>query len=171
MLSTHYCKKGCCVIKIKEFSNTVHISKGYKKAGVFIYDPDEKRVLLVQSHGQLWGPPKGTVKTYECETNIDCAIREVKEETGLDVTTNDFSKATKIKNRAMYYYVEMKKCDVNIQEHENIEKNDVTGISWIKIDCLEDLVNDGKIILNKHCILTFKRFLKIFFTNPCFSTM
>ena len=93
-----------------------HEKKRYrKKAGIFIYDPETKKVLLVQSRGRLWGPPKGTIKDNELDK--DCAIREVKEETGINILESNFLKIMRIKNNAIYYYVEMKECNVNIQDH------------------------------------------------------
>jgi 8-oxo-dGTP pyrophosphatase MutT (NUDIX family) len=169
MLQTYACEKGCCSIKVKTYppnSFRHPRRRNYKKAGVFICDPLEDRVLLVQSRGQLWGPPKGTLEIGE--TNRHCAIREVKEETGLDITVRDFSRATKIKNRAMYYYVEMDTCDVEVQEHDDEEDNDANGIAWFKIDCLEQCIRDGMIVLNQHCKLTFKRFLNKTFPKSDF---
>ena len=136
MLSTYYCPDKCCKIYIKPYignktANTHY--RNYKKAGVFIYDPGENRVLLVQSRGHLFGPPKGTLNIGEQDRN--CAIREVKEETGLDISYDDFSRATTIKNRAIYYYLEMKWCDIKVQE--NMKDNDANGITWIKLKCLE----------------------------------
>uniref|UniRef100_A0A6C0EPU4 Nudix hydrolase domain-containing protein n=1 Tax=viral metagenome TaxID=1070528 RepID=A0A6C0EPU4_9ZZZZ len=162
MIRVYPCEKGCCSIKVR-----ICKPQGFKrrrrgncrKAGVFIYDPEEERILLVQSRGQLWGPPKGTLEVERDETSVECAIREVKEETGLDVKVEDFTRATKIKNRAMYYYVERKTCDVEVQEHENEEANDANGITWIKLDCLQDCILAGKIVLNQHCKAVFKRFM------------
>jgi 8-oxo-dGTP pyrophosphatase MutT (NUDIX family) len=128
-----------------------------RKAGVFIYDPAEDRVLLVQSRGQLWGPPKGTLEVDRDETSCECAIREVKEETGLDVKVEDFKQAVKIKNRAMYYYVERNTEPVSIQY--NHPDNDANGITWIKLDCLNDCIKSGNIILNQHCKLVLKKFM------------
>ena len=76
------CLDGCCTIDIVSYSG---INNGKftekKKAGVFLYDPDSDRVLIVQNKGNLWGIPKGTFE--DGEDNLACAIREVKEETGI----------------------------------------------------------------------------------------
>lgn len=162
------CDNKCCPI---EFASNLLIPPrhgGYYKAGVFIYDPEEQKVLLVQSRGQLWGPPKGTLEIAKGETNCECAIREVKEETGLDITPDDFLKATRIKNRAIYYYAELKYRSVHPQCSKENNENDANGITWIKLDCLKECVKSGKIELNQHCKLVFKRFLNLTFPKSDF---
>jgi ADP-ribose pyrophosphatase YjhB (NUDIX family) len=158
MSLTYTCSKGCCTIE--ELPLEIQPRKkrrgNCRKAGVFIYDPEEDRVLLVESRGQLWGPPKGTLEIDIEETSCDCAIREVKEETGIELVPENFLRAIKIKNRAVYYYTEMKMCPVKIQE---IPDNDANGITWIKIACLEEFIQSGNIILNQHCKTAFEKFL------------
>lgn len=157
------CKNKCCILSVKLYEsdkkNFKH-NKHNRKAGIFIYDPDQQKVLIVQSRGHLWGLPKGTVKPQETEKN--CAIREVFEETGLIVHANEFSKAAIIRNKAIYFYVERKLCPVEIQEH--IVDNDVNALGWIKPDCLDEFINSKQIVLNQHCKIVFKKFLnKSFF--------
>lgn len=156
------CNDGCCTIEIKNVSYPMKRPKRIvnnrviKKAGVFVYDPNEDRVVLVQSRGQLWGVPKGTI---ENETIPECAVRELKEETGIEIKAEKFLRATKIKNRAIYYYTEMKNTPLKIPE--NFDDNDSTGLTWIKIDCLKKLLNTGHIMLNSHTREIFKKFLGI----------
>lgn len=165
---TYKCENKCCLIKINPYKeNTTHYSylksNTNKKAGVFIYDPKEQRVLLVQSRGQYWGPAKGTLENGE--NNKDCAIREVKEETGIDIVGEQFIKATKIKNKSIYYYVEMNIENVDVQDTNG---NDANGITWIKLDCLKKCINSGLIVLNQHCRIIFIRFLNIFYPKTNF---
>ena len=153
------CEKNCCQIKTSVPNNVKFFhNRTNKKAGVFIYDPEEDRVLLVQSQGLLWGPPKGTLEEQLGENICECAIREVKEETGLTIDPNELTRIMKIKNRITYYYCERKATDVEIQK---IEGNDANGITWIKVDCLIDYVKKKRMFLNKHCEITMKRFLNI----------
>lgn len=151
-----YCLNGCCVIKINKYQETKRFfNRNYRKAGVFIYDPKQDRVLLVQSRGHLWGPPKGSLNIGE--QDIKCAVREVKEETGLDISYNDFTKYVKIKNRIIYY-LEMDTCEIHVQN--NIIDNDANGITWIKIKCLEDAIQDGTIILNNYAKIAFQKLMQ-----------
>jgi hypothetical protein len=159
MSRTYNCVKGCCDIKIVDYNgkNVYRRRRGHSlKAGVFVYDPEKESVLLVQSRGYLWGCPKGSLEIDRNETSIDCAIREMKEETGIDVSSENFTKSTNIKNRAIYYYTEMKSGDVNVQCQAD---NDANGICWIKINCLEDSINSGMISLNQHARVVFKKFI------------
>jgi len=167
-MQTHTCEKGCCSIQVYEYSPTIpdrSRPRNNKKAGVFIYDPKENRVLLVQSRGQFWGPPKGTLEHGENDTQ--CAIREVMEETGLTIFPNKFTRATKIKNRAVYFYLEMDSCPVSIPS--NIDDNDANGITWIKIDCLKDCIRNGYIILTQHSKIVFNRFIDQTFPKSGFT--
>ena len=153
------CPSGCCTIKVKPYIKSSFqfqkSSKSTRKAGAFIYDPSISKVLMVQSKGNLWGSPKGTVK--QGESDVDCAIREVKEETGLDVSQETFERYVNIKNKATYFYMEMSICDVNIQDE--LEDNDANGIGWINLDCLEQIIKNGDIKLNQHSRFIFQKFL------------
>lgn len=167
-MQTFTCPDKCCTIKIKPYINVRYpFEKNRKcqKAGVFIYDPITDKVLLVQSRGRLWGPPKGTLH-YE-ETERQCAVREVKEETGLDISADDFTQSTKICNRAIYFYLERGECEVNVQEH--IYGNDANGICWIKPSCLKKCIDDGNISLSRHCRTVFSKFKNILFTQTSFT--
>jgi 8-oxo-dGTP pyrophosphatase MutT (NUDIX family) len=132
-----------------------YFNRNYRKAGVFIYDPKEDRVLLVQSRGHLFGPPKGSLNIGEKE--LDCAVREVKEETGLDISADDFTREVRIKDRAVYYYLEMDTCDIDVQE--DMEDNDANGITWIKLDCLQNAISDGNIVLNHYANIVFREIM------------
>jgi 8-oxo-dGTP pyrophosphatase MutT (NUDIX family) len=162
------CDKGCCSIKIKPYTSPKDpyekIRRRRRKAGVFIYDPATKKVLLVQSRGHWWGPPKGSMDYQETERM--CAVREVYEETGLKIPVESFTKATNIINKSMYFYSEMPECEVKVQDH--IPDNDVNGIGWIKLDCLADCLKNGNISLSNHCRIVFYRFMCLSFPDPAF---
>ena len=162
------CEKKCCSINFKLYNNSnyslTHRSRNNRKAGVFIYDPKEDKVLLVQSRGHLWGLPKGTLQYGESERM--CAVREVKEETGLEISSDDFSRATMIRNCALYFYLERNICDLQVQDH--ITDNDVNALGWIKPDCLEQFIINGNITLNQHCRIVFERFLNRTFPKTTF---
>lgn len=181
-ITTFNCRKGCCTIRINLSHQRTHRSysntKRREKAGVFVLDPgfpsprdpftgrkpSEPKVLLVQSRGRLWGPPKGTFE--EGETSVQCALREVKEETGLNLNPTLFTKKTRVKSIATYFYLEMDECKVS--PDTEMEDNDVNGITWIRLGCLGPCIEDGHIVLNKHCRILLKRFLNLSFPTSEF---
>jgi len=154
-----HCPKGCCNVYMKPYKrNEIWKPKtSYKKAGVFIYDPVNKQVLLVQSRGQYWGSPKGTIEFGE--SPYACAIREVAEETNINLSGAVFVKAIRIKGRATYFYHEMPMCDVSIRD--DIPDNDVSAYAWIKIECLKECIKENNIVINNHCRILFQRFLGV----------
>jgi len=172
MSTVYWCKKKCCKIEIANLNTPAYIPqrRGYtRKAGVFIFDPMTSRVLLVQSRGQLWGSPKGTIENEE--NSCMCALREVKEETGISLNPVLFTKAIRINNRATYFYAEINSETSTVSDMvtlQKIENNDVNGIGWIRLDCLEDFIKDGNIVLNQHAKITFKKFLGKTFINSNF---
>jgi 8-oxo-dGTP pyrophosphatase MutT (NUDIX family) len=108
----------------------------------------------------LWGAPKGSLE-YK-ENHFTCAIREVKEETGLDISNMNINKYTKIQNKAVYYYVNIKEIDVSVQDSLNKdEQNDANGITWIDIKCLNELISNGSMCVSQHCRILFRKFLNI----------
>lgn len=164
-METYSCPNKCCLLKIKQYDrNSSFTSTQNRKAGAFIYDPKTDKALLVQSRGHLWGIPKGTMKYGESERQ--CAVREVKEETGLDISPENFTRALRINQCALYFYLEMDECDINVQGH--ITDNDANGIGWIKLDCLQKCIENGNMTLNQHCRIIFERFKSREFKHPTF---
>ena len=150
------CQEKCCHYFLKPYVGpySFHrheydkINHKIKKAGCFIYHND--KVLLVQSRGQFWGSPKGTMK--ENETPLKCAIREVKEETGIEIDEKECVDTIIIKGRAQYYFIEMEEKEVHIQEEDT--ENDANGIGWFRLGCLK---GNEKFILNQNCRMLIKQ--------------
>ena len=160
MLNTNinekYCMNGCCKLLAHEYV-AVHTSKNRSrnKSGMIIYDPNVDQILLVQSRGNCWGPPKGTKHCNE--SYIECALREVKEETGLLFSSENSYDPIYIRKNVVFYYTEIDKCDVSIQSH--IPYNDANGIAWIRPSCLYHMVAKGDICINWYC----RRILQVMF--------
>lgn len=158
------CNQGCCTYKITPYKEIKwNNGDGWKtntgkivKAGSFVIDPLSHKILLVQSRGQMWGPPKGTMQ--DNETVEQCAIREVFEETGILLTTSQFKDQTIVKNKAMYFTTEIKETEIYPQNH--IKDNDANGIGWFNVECLEKLHNENKIKINQHCKILLKKFFR-----------
>ena len=160
-MSYNFCNNGCCKYEVKTYEKDIFTPRNKKKAGVFIHDAANNKILLVQSRGNLWGPPKGSVE--HTETIINCARREVLEETGITLTINDISESNCFTfNDSHYFYCDMIEAAVTLETPMLSDgKNDASGIGWFKINCLQDLINTDKIQVNYHCKLLFEYFLKI----------
>ena len=172
-MSSFVCPNRCCTLKIVPYVSThdtdflKRIQRCTGKAGVVLYDTIQDKVLLVQSRGHLWGPPKGTLQYGEAQRV--CAVREVKEVTGLDISADSFTRAVNLSNKAIYFYMETPEIDVEVQSH--IADNDANGVGWIKTKCLQECVENGNIALSKHCQIVLKRLLGKTFVHPVFTTV
>lgn len=163
-MQTINCFKGCCQLRYLPYDEqTDHlfttVNRGNRKAGIFIVD-DAGKILLVQSKGNFWGCPKGAMHSHE--TSMECAVREVKEETGLDIPLERLKSAPRYDNfrgKATYFYLEIPHQKVDVQSH--ILDNDANGIGWIFPNCLRELVFHNKITVNHHCRLAAEKFLRL----------
>jgi 8-oxo-dGTP pyrophosphatase MutT (NUDIX family) len=133
-----YCEKGCC--NLKTLNKNIKKNKGMhypfekRKAGVVIWC--KGKVLLTQSHNNYWGIPKGQVEPSD--KNIkSCAERELKEETGLNITLKDYELYKVILDHNYIYKISIEDMDsINL---ENLPILDSTGIGWVYPDCARSL--------------------------------
>ena len=118
-----------------------------KKAGGIL--KHKNRLLLVQSRGNMWGFPKGSLELNE--SVLDCALREVQEETSLLIPFTEDDKKYYL-NDIVFFYKNLE--GVPPIDHQKIRKmknNDCSGIAWIDLECLErmgrcfDLLSDDDI--------------------------
>jgi 8-oxo-dGTP pyrophosphatase MutT (NUDIX family) len=102
------------VFRIIEYINKNMISTQYKEtqcAGFVVICKPERKVLLVSTHNDNWGFPKG--KREKKEPFEECAFRELKEETGLtrnqiepiDMQNTSFNEITDKKKPSVRLYV------------------------------------------------------------------
>jgi 8-oxo-dGTP pyrophosphatase MutT (NUDIX family) len=156
-MTTIDCNKGCCSLKVFPYQDTTIINRPKRqKAGVILHNPHTNKILVIQSRGNLWGFPKGSFE--EGETTRECAIRELFEETGIQITIDKLDNEYKVNDSVSYFYVEYPVINtLTIKEDKN---NDATGIGWIIVDCFKDLIRTKKIKINHHA----KRCLSKFFS-------
>ncbi len=148
------CTHGCCTAKISTYTRryvpvmeTEEERRTHKKkAGVFVYDPEGDKLLLVQSCGRFWGPAKGSMEVGEDIQTA--AARELAEETGLVVPTSELTHRLYLKNSSHYYFLlRMKESDAAIGV-QNPGSNDANSVGWFRVACLKQKLEEGKMIGN-----------------------
>jgi len=156
------CSKGCCKLTAEKFTGVIDHRRDYSKynklkAGGILHDINNDKVLLVQSRGKLWGFPKGTKN--DNETVEDCAVREIKEETGLSLHKSMLTRFTRTNNgRSTFYYVEYPEVEVEVQN--SIENNDANGIGWVNINCLRNMIDNKILQMNRQSKIALKSTFK-----------
>lgn len=142
------------------------------KAGICFYNDEKGQVLIIQSRGDRWGLPKGSME--DCDTEEFtvgspdsiklCATREAMEETGIRVDPCHLT-VKYTTDKTTYFLINVCK-QPKYMEYINqlnsdsksgdIDNNDATGISWIYVSCL---LKTPSLVLNSHC----KKILKYLF--------
>ncbi|MBQ2943912.1 MAG: NUDIX domain-containing protein [Ruminococcus sp.] len=130
------------------------ISCLYEKScgAVILYEDkaeNDIKILLVKNHnGRFYSFPKGHVELHESEKQT--AIREVKEETNLDVEIldgfreiSDYCPFGKIRKRVVFFLAKAKSNNIKIQESE------IDSFVWVSLSKAEDTCsydNDKRVI-------------------------
>lgn len=99
-----------------------------KSCGAVVFDGD--KVLLIQQVQGHWGFPKGHVE--DGETELQTAIREIKEETNLDVEINEnyryvehYSPEEGIEKDVVFFIAKKIGGEISVQEEE------VKCVEWV----------------------------------------
>lgn len=100
---------------------------------------NEDKVLLVKHNDGHWGFPKGHME--ENETELQTAIREVKEETNLDVKVqeekryvDEYYSSEDTFKQVVYFLATCKNMNVKKQEEE------IAQIEWVPIEEAENKI-------------------------------
>ena len=116
--------------------------KEEKSCGCIIIN-EKNEVLLIHHNAGHWDFPKGHVE--EMETEVQTAIREVKEETNIDVEVNEkFRYSTKyspkegIMKEVVYFLAR------NISNNKEPQLKEVSEVKWFSIkDAIEKITYDS----------------------------
>ncbi|MCR5186447.1 MAG: NUDIX domain-containing protein [Clostridia bacterium] len=105
--------------------------------GCIIFDKNKNVLLIHQISGDFWGFPKGHVE--EGETELQTALREVKEEVGLDVEITDekfryvlnyIIKAEDVDKTTILYLAKPKEENASIK----VQETEVAESKWVTVE-------------------------------------
>ena len=111
-----------------------------RKAGGIIFNKDLNKVILVlnrlsyQKGENKWGLPKGHIEKNE-KINM-CAMREIKEETGLNFKLLSYHRCIKINNS--YYFIIVLNTNKEICLNP-IDNNEIIFTKWFDIKEIEHI--------------------------------
>jgi len=135
------------------------------KSGAYIIDPKNKKILVILGKNKLIGIPKGSVEKEKNGENINesllnCAIREVYEEAGIDITNYINKEHYIIMYENEYYYYVYIENGSNIYPNDKLEpinKNEIIASRWVDLKYLKKNVI--------HCNRTLKKKGKVIYIN------
>ena len=133
-----HCKWICNPIPLKyerKTNNSSSNSPERIRAGVFMYNPQENKILVVQVYNQYFGLPKGGQEKNESLS--ETAIRELHEETGILLKHINISKRLTLHRTCTYFIIETTE-SYPLKIH-SFPENDVSGVGWIHVDCINKL--------------------------------
>lgn len=137
--------------------------RGKDAVGVIILNEKSNKILLVKQQrlakkGEdktTWEIPAG-MTDVENESLEDCLIREIKEETGLDV--NDLKRILSFQpligccnHEITLYHTKVNESDFT----NDIDDSDVTEAKWFSIEEMKEMFSKGEIIDSKTLIAYF----------------
>ncbi len=105
--------------------------------GILLYhdiNSIDNKIYVIIVHGRSsfkWGLPKGGLEFNE--SHVECAMREIKEETGLMINLNTNHKRVRI--HSTYYYII--KLSSKYTNMDPIDKQEIVDIKWIDINDIE----------------------------------
>ena len=116
--------------------------KKEKSCGCIVMN-DKNEILLILHNAGHWDFPKGHVE--EGETEIQTAIREVKEETNIDVEVNEqyrystkYSPREDVVKEVIYFLAK------NISEERKAQLEEVSEVKWFSIgDAIDKITFDN----------------------------
>lgn len=107
------------------------MKKFEKSCGAIIVS--DNKILIVKQKSGLFGFPKGHIENNE--TEVETAVREVREETGLEIKIYDeyrYSLSFLLKNgikKEVVYFLATK-----TSKYVNIDNNEIIGYEWVNIN-------------------------------------
>lgn len=117
------------------------------KCGAYILDRDKSHIVIVHEHSypihkRKWGIPKGTLELYE--TYLECILREVREETNLDLKKLDLKTLNKHEDDYFVIWV----IQIN-KKHEEVpitpDNQEIDTAIWVPISTFLNAIQNPRI--------------------------
>ena len=116
----------------------------------------QKRTPNKKFFPNMWSQTGGGVDTGE--TSLQAALRECKEELGIDINPNNMELILSFKRKYDFVDVWLVKQDIDISELV-LQEDEVADVKWATIDGIKDLMNSGK--LAKSIEVYFNMFIEL----------
>jgi 8-oxo-dGTP pyrophosphatase MutT (NUDIX family) len=121
-------------------------ASGIRRAGAWIFAPDLKRVVLVQSKKNTFGAPKGRFEKTDV-TDVKARDREVEEETGLKPADLVYEETTvKDGDEVCYWVATLKNGDAKLQPRDTKE---IRAVFLCPVDAAHVLLDKNRSSLLK----------------------
>lgn len=113
------------------------MGKQSRRCGL-VYLCDSQILCVYQKASGLIGAPKGIREKNE--SDLDCAIREFREETGINLDPKTVENVPRIETiyNHVYFVVEIKSSEKPLT-FQNYDQNEISHIQWISIEQLKHL--------------------------------
>ena len=116
----------------------------------------QKRTPNKKFFPNMWSQTGGGVDTGE--TTLQAALRECKEELGIDINPNNMELILSFKRKYDFVDVWLVKQDIDISELV-LQEDEVADVKWATVDEIKDLMNSGK--LAKSIEVYFNMFIEL----------
>lgn len=132
----------------KLYNSFIEHNRNRPTYGGIILSNDGQSVLLVQAYqSKMWSFPKGKLEESD-QSYVECACREVYEETSLDITNlidpSDFCEIVHQTKYTRLYWV--RNVSMTKNKFEPRLNSEIRNIKWFKIKHLERLRDDSQFI-------------------------
>lgn len=132
------------------------LSKGEYHLSSFVWIINDNDELLVQqrvsndrNYPNMWGATAGGVRSGE--TNIDCIVRELKEEMNMIIDPNKLKFIGSYVREYDYVEIFILKSNINIEDLI-LQKEEVQSVKWVSIKDFEEMINKRVGILSAYNI-------------------
>lgn len=146
--------------KIGEYKQSVHVWIINNKEKLLI----ERRSFNMRKNPGKWAFVGGVPDTGE--TSLEGAIREVKEELGIELKQRDIELLISLKREHDFVDVWIAKDDTELEDII-MQESEVSEVKWVSIDELEKLINNGEFVpsINLYYELFKKLLYKYYLKN------